>query len=219
MRFDGTCLLNTKWMPVSGNGDRTLMGFLRTVSDNEPNPVTATQFFAGWGSPETTARIRFDLGFRNNSNAQLRSEYNAGFTLSAAAAEPLNFGRWHHFAVVWTAAGLAATFYLDGQPFGSAVANGTLSTGGGAVDIGLTLGADTRAAGRLSGASGQTPSRYFKGDLDRSGSTIMRFPRRKWLITSAQCSRPVPPLSFCSPTFRYRHRVRHGRCAFSSLLS
>lgn len=34
------------------------------------------------------------------------------------------------------------------------------------MDIGLTLGADTRAAGRLSGASGQTPSRYFKGDLD-----------------------------------------------------
>lgn len=74
VRFDGTCLLNTPWVPVSGNGDRTLMGFLRTVSDNEPNPVTATQFFAGWGSPETSARIRFDLGFQNNSNAQLRSE-------------------------------------------------------------------------------------------------------------------------------------------------
>lgn len=165
-RFDGQCLLNTTFLPVTGNADRTLMFFFRTLADNSPNGGTATAFMAGWGSPETGTRIRFDLGFQNNSNVQFRNEYNSGATTSTAGADPLNQGRWQHVAVVWTAADNTATYYLDGQPAGSAAAAGALNTGGGATDVGITLGADTRAAGVLTGASTQTPNRYFTGELD-----------------------------------------------------
>ncbi len=165
-RFDGQSLLNTTWLPVTGNADRSLMLFFRTTVDNTPNGGTATMFFGGWGSPEAATRIRFDLGFENNSVTTLRNEYNAGFTVSTGSAEALNLGRWHHAAVVWSSATNTASFYLDGQPVGSATAAGALNTGGGAVDVGLSVGGDTRAAGRLSGASTQTPNRYFTGDID-----------------------------------------------------
>ena len=164
-RFDGQNLFNTTWLPVTGNGDRTLMFFIRTRGTNAGTSGTTTQFFGGWGSPDLGTRVRFDLGFEAASNSKLRAEFNSGF-LNSSDTTALNGGMWHHLAISYVGSTKTATFYLNGTAYGSAVAAGTLNTGGGTPDVGITLGGDTRAGGVRSGASTQTPNRFFKGDID-----------------------------------------------------
>lgn len=164
-RFDGQNLLNTTWLPVTGNGDRTLMLWIRTRSSNLGTNGTTTTFFAGWGSPDLATRVRFDLGFEANTNNRLRNEYNAGAITSNNTTD-VTGGMWHHVAVTYVGSTRTATFYLNGAPYGSGVAAGNLATGGGTPDVGLTLGADVRAAGVRTGVSTQTPNRFFKGDID-----------------------------------------------------
>ena len=162
--FDGQNLFNTTFFPVTGNEDRTLSLFIRTNADNSGTGGGNTRFFAGWGSPNFVDRNRFDLGFQADSNSQLRNEYNNGFTNSNATTS-LNTGDWVHVAVVWEGASRTATFYANQFAYGSATLPQNLATGNGAVQVGLTIGGDTRAAGVLTGASTITPNRFFTGDI------------------------------------------------------
>ena len=157
--FDGGNLLNTTFVPVTGNDSRTLSMWVRTSADNSASTGATTTFFAGWGGTDATAVNRYDLGLEATKNDQFRNEFNAG-AVTSSTGTAINDGTWRHVAVTWD--GSAVTFYLDGAAYGTTnrAAINTASV------IGITLGADTRAGGVLSGTTTQTPNRFFVGDID-----------------------------------------------------
>lgn len=157
--FDGQSLLNTSFVPVTGNADRTLSLWIRTEAENGSPP----NFIAGWGNVGQAARNRYDLGLQGDSQTILRNEYNMGATTSDDTEVTLTNGQWHHVVITWT--GQTAAFYLNGAFVSSANLGENLVTG---TDVGVTIGGDARAANNLM-PEPVTPSgnsRFWEGDID-----------------------------------------------------
>jgi hypothetical protein len=107
---------------IGGKAPRTVSLWVKTAV-NQANGT----FFIGWGDTGYAQGIRFDLGLQGERNDQLRNEYNAGSYALSSTGTPITNDVWHHIAVTYDGNRNVA-FYLDGDPYGTAVLTWDLAT-------------------------------------------------------------------------------------------
>lgn len=145
------------WSGVSGNGARSIVMWVKESSSTaNPNDI-----WVGWGSPGTSARVRWDFGLQNSVDNTMRVELNSGFAASPAGTTIAD-GNWHQVAVTYGDAATSVSFYFDGLLYGT----GNFSANPLATDItgnlGIAIGAGIREVAAPTGSA----NRFVNGKID-----------------------------------------------------
>lgn len=144
------------WSGVSGNGARTISRWVKQpASTANPNDI-----WVGWGDPGGAARVRWDFGLGNGTDASMRVELNAGFSQLGWAW--VGDDTWHMVTVTYGASGGGPAFYLDGNYYGAAeftaAPPNTITAG----NLGIAIGAGIREVAAANGNA----NRFVGGLLD-----------------------------------------------------
>ncbi len=134
---------------IGGSDPRTISLWVKTAVNQ-----SAGTFFIGWGDVGSGARVRYDLGLQGGTTDQMRLELNSG-GFTSATGTTITDNTWHHLALTWD--GTTVTFYLDGNPYGTA-APGTVNT---VLTEDVVIGTGIRQA-----FGGNTTARWTDGLID-----------------------------------------------------
>lgn len=144
------------WSGVSGSAARTIALWVKQPSSvTNPNDI-----WVGWGDPGGSARVRWDFGLANASDAGMRLELNSGF--AQLTGTPIANDDWHHVAVSYADGGTAVAFYLDGVLYGTANFSTTPVNTVTAGNLGIAIGAGIRETT----ASNGNAARFVNGLID-----------------------------------------------------
>lgn len=145
------------WSGVSGSGTRTVSLWVNQPSSTaNPNDL-----WVGWGKTDATARIRWDFGLNNSSDAAMRVELNSGAAASPTGAT-LADGNWHMMTVTYASAATSVSFYLDGNLYGTGNFSANPVNTDTSGNLGIALGAGIREVAATTGNA----NRFVSGLID-----------------------------------------------------
>ena len=144
------------WSGISGNEARTVSLWVKEpASSASPNDV-----WVGWGDPGGGARVRWDFALANSSASGMRLELNSGSAQSIGAT--VADDSWHMVTATYAAAGTGVSFYLDGNPYGTATFSANPVNTDTSGSLGVVIGTGIREASAFNG----NPARFVGGLID-----------------------------------------------------
>jgi hypothetical protein len=145
IHFDGVDdYVQTTFMGVQGNADRTVEAWIKTTAISDPNSGGIQQVIVDYGTFINGQRFTFNVLWNNAIRLEV-----GGSGISGTIA--VNDGIWHHVAAVFFEEGNTVRLYVDGE----------LDTEGF-----LTVAANTTNSNAVQFGRRIDDTRYFEGEID-----------------------------------------------------